>query len=85
MGHVAQIHQLGGIKISMYPYDHNPPHFHALYAEYEAQVCLDPLEVLEGELPRRQLAEVLEWAGEHLDELAADWAQGQEGEQPSQI
>jgi len=53
--------------------EHNPPHFHALYAEYEAQIDIQTLEVIEGKLPRRALVMVLEWANEHRAELMEDW------------
>ena len=52
---------------------HNPPHFHALYAEHEAQIAIQTLEVIEGKLPRRALVMVLEWANEHRAELMEDW------------
>ena len=53
-----------GILIQMFWNDHAPPHFHALYGEFEALIDIRTLEVLEGQLPRRALALVLEWAGE---------------------
>ena len=46
-----------GIIIHMYIRgEHNPPHFHALYGEYEAVVDIQKLEVIDGRLPRRALA-----------------------------
>lgn len=39
----------------------HPPHFHALYAEHEAQIDIQTLEVIEGKLPRRAL--VMCWNG----------------------
>jgi hypothetical protein len=42
-----------GIKIEMYFNDHEPPHFHAYYAEDEAVVRIDPVELLEGGLSHR--------------------------------
>jgi len=57
----------------MYYDDHNPPHFHVIYNEYEAQVSIETLEVLKGELPKRVLAMVVEWSIEHRDELRTDW------------
>ncbi len=57
----------------MYYDDHNPPHFHVFYGEYEAQVSIDTLEVIKGKLPKRALALVLEWAVEHRNELREDW------------
>ncbi|MCU0670572.1 MAG: DUF4160 domain-containing protein [Myxococcota bacterium] len=62
-----------GIVIQMFWNDHAPPHFHALYAEHEAQIDLRDLRVLHGSLPRRAMALVLEWAAEHRDELMEDW------------
>ncbi len=62
-----------GIVIQMFWRDHAPPHFHALYAEHEALVDLRDLSVIRGSLPRRAMALVLEWAGEHREELIEDW------------
>ena len=37
----------------MYFKDHAPPHFHAIYAEHEAEVEISTGKVLRGSLPRR--------------------------------
>jgi hypothetical protein len=62
-----------GITIRMYYDDHAPPHFHAYYGEAAALIDIRTLSLLEGALPRRALALVLEWATQHRDELAANW------------
>lgn len=62
-----------GILIQMYWNDHAPPHFHAFYAEYEVMIDIRTLEIIEGKLPRRALALVLEWAQQHRVELLEDW------------
>ena len=62
-----------GIVIQMFWKDHSSPHFHALYAEYEALIDIRTLEVIQGHLPKRALALVLEWASEHCAELLEDW------------
>ena len=62
-----------GILIQIYWQDHPPPHFHALYAEHEALIDMHTLQVIEGTMPRRALALVLEWAQEHQTELLEDW------------
>jgi hypothetical protein len=62
-----------GILIQMFWREHGPPHFHALYAEHEALINIRTFEVMEGSLPRRALALVLEWAAEHQAELMEDW------------
>ncbi len=62
-----------GIVIAMYFDDHPPPHFHARYGEHEAQVAIATGELLNGSLPRRAHALVIEWATLHRDELSDDW------------
>ena len=62
-----------GITIRMYFDDHAPPHFHAYYGGSEAQINIETLEVLEGRLPKRAMALVLEWAALHREELRIDW------------
>jgi hypothetical protein len=62
-----------GIVISMYWREHEPPHFHAAYGDFEALLSIETLAVIRGSLPRRALALVLEWATEHREELLEDW------------
>lgn len=74
-----------GIVIQMFWSDHAPPHFHALYAEDEALIDIQTLAVIKGELPRRALALVLEWASEHRVELMEDWNLCARMQTPKQI
>jgi Domain of unknown function (DUF4160) len=62
-----------GIVIQMFWQEHPPPHFHALYAEHEALIDIQTLKVIEGSLPRRALALVLQWARAHRAEPMEDW------------
>ena len=63
----------------MYYNDHAPPHFHVRYGEHEASVRIDTLEVLEGQLPRRAIALVLEWATLHRAALRSNWDSARQG------
>ena len=65
--------------------DHAPPHFHALYGEYEAVVDIRTVEVVEGDLPRRAMALMLEWAQEHRSELMEDWDLCSRNQSPKKI
>jgi hypothetical protein len=65
--------------------DHAPPHFHALYAEHEVLIDIRTLEIMEGTMPRRALAMILEWASEHRDELMEDWMLCAANQQPNRI
>ena len=76
---MPRISEFFGIVIAMYYNDHAPPHFHAKYAEHEATFGIDTMRVLEGSLPRRATALVLEWAGLHRDELTENWELARHG------
>lgn len=76
---MPRISQFFGIVISMYYNDHSPPHFHAKYAGYEARLAIETLGIEEGELPRRALAMVLEWAALHRTELWDNWERARKG------
>jgi len=65
--------------------DHAPPHFHALYGEFEATIDINTLSVVEGELPRRALALVGEWGMIHRTELLENWRLCREKAQPGRI
>jgi len=62
-----------GISIRMYFDDHAPPHFHAIYSGAEVEIGILPLTILRGQLPRRALGLVMEWALLHQQELLENW------------
>jgi uncharacterized protein DUF4160 len=82
---VPTVSRFFGIVIAMFFDDHGYPHFHARHAEGEAKVRIDNLEVIDSELPRRQLRLVLAWAELHQEELAANWQRARAGETLEQI
>ena len=79
------ISQFFGIVIQMFWREHAPPHFHALYGEYEALIDIRTLEVISGALPRRAMALTIEWAIEHRTELMEDWEICQAKQLPKRI
>lgn len=76
---MPEISRFFGIVIRIFINDHYPPHFHAVYGEHEALIEIETLDVYRGDLPRRALALVLEWAALHGDELRRDWALARSG------
>ena len=77
---MPQVSRFFGIIIKMYYNDHEPPHFHAEYNEYVAEISIETFEVIRGKLPRRVLGLVLEWAAIHRDELRANWSKARNHE-----
>ncbi|WP_068815477.1 DUF4160 domain-containing protein [Phormidesmis priestleyi] len=59
---MPEIARFYGIVIKVFFGDHPPPHFHAIYGEYNALVDVELLEIIEGDLPSRAQKLVLEWA-----------------------
>ncbi len=53
--------------------EHNPPHFHAKYGEFEALISISDFTVIEGDLPSRVLGLVIEWASINKKKLLEDW------------
>ncbi len=82
---MPEVSRFLGIAIHFYYREHLPPHFHAIYGEWEAQISLENHAVLAGKLPGRVLGLVQEWAELHREELLHSWAQTQSGQPPEKI
>jgi len=77
---MPQISCFFGIIISMYYDEHNPPHFHATYGEYKAEISINELNIIVGKLPPRVLGLIIEWAAMHRTELLQNWERIEKGE-----
>ncbi len=77
---MPRISSFYGIVITMYFSDHGHPHFHARHSDGEAKVRIDDLELIDSNLPRRQMRFVLAWAELHQDELEENWHRARAGE-----
>ncbi len=55
-----------------------PPHFHAFYGGDEVLVSIEELEVLDGDMPSKQLKMLLGWAAFHQEELRENWVLARE-------
>ncbi|MCF8143067.1 MAG: DUF4160 domain-containing protein [Deltaproteobacteria bacterium] len=50
------------------------------YAGQWAAFSIEDLKLMEGQLPRRAISMVLEWAFQHRDELMVNWEKAQRSE-----
>jgi len=82
---MPEISRFYGIVIAMYYNEHNPPHFHAKYCEFTAEIDIRTLQIFKGELPKRAKTLILEWADEHRDELQKDWELARQKQELKQI
>lgn len=60
---------IDSIKIDVYSRDHLPPHFHAIYAEYEELIEIVSLKTYIGKIPPAHRKKVTDWAADHKDYL----------------
>lgn len=82
---MPEISRFFGIIITMYWNEHNPPHFHVEYGEEEGSIDIKQLKMTNGNLSRRALNMVLDWAELHQQELLDDWEMCQESLVPNHI
>lgn len=77
-----------GILVAMYVLDtdrHPHPHIHVRYNEFKAVLQIPDGELLDGELPGRQMKLLQAWLEIHRDELMADWYLASTGQTPFKI
>lgn len=71
---MPEITRFYGIMIKIYfMREHNPPHFHALYGEYNGIFDIETLEMLEGDLPKKAQAMVKEWGKLYQNDIRKMW------------
>lgn len=78
------ISEFYGIQILMRYLEHNPPHFHAKYQNYQITVEISNGKI-NGEMPERGLRFILEWLEIHREELLQAWENATNGEIPAKI
>lgn len=64
---------------------HHHPHIHIRYNEFRVVLKIPDGELLEGDLPGRQMKLVQAWVELHQDELMADWYLASTGQTPFKI
>ena len=69
---MPEISRFYGIIIYMFFNDHNPPHFHVEYQDFEAIIEIES-GVVKGAIPRRALKLIFEWMDLHKEELLENW------------
>ncbi len=73
------------ISIYVYWNDHNPPHFHAIYNDYNCYISINELKILEWNLPQKVEKLVLSWAELYNEELLTAWEDVQNMKTPKKI
>lgn len=78
------IYIINGILISMFGFDHNPPHIHVRYGEYNFTITLVD-RVVTGSAPSDIIRQVNEFMDAHKEELNTLWSKAIKGEKITKI
>ena len=70
---MPEISRFYGIIIYMNFNDHNPPHIHVRYNEYNAIVSIKNNALMAGKMSPKALAMVTEWIMLNKKDLLEDW------------
>ena len=67
--------QVNGVEFIVHTKEkcHSTPHVHARYGECEVSIAIDTGEILDGNLPKKNLKLALNWVRENKDKLLNDW------------
>ena len=74
---MPEISRFYGIIIYMFFSEHNPPHFHIKYQDYEATIQIND-GIVQGKIPRTAIKLIFEWLDLHKDELLENWKLGEQ-------
>lgn len=69
---MALIENLDGIKIRIFPDDHNPPHVHVFCDSDAVSIDIKTLRV-SGTLNTRILKKIVDWVEQNQDNLLERW------------
>jgi hypothetical protein len=61
------------IKMLFIQAEHPPPHIHAIYGDYVSAIDINECKQLDGDLPDKALALVLEWVKLYKNDLLEIW------------
>jgi len=69
---MPEVSRFLGIIIYFAYNEHNPPHFHARYGEFDISVEIE-MGIVTGKFPRRAMNHVLEWYTMNKEPLLENW------------
>ena len=85
---MPEISRFFGLIVRMYAEPNSPhhrPHLHAYYQDETAVIAIDDVELIAGNLPRRQQRLIEAWTELHQEELQDNWGRLQAGQPPHAI
>ena len=68
-----------GVRLVLYPRDHEPPHVHAFFGEHEVVIDINSGVVLQGILPKPKLRAITDWLAANRGRVSYMWKQTRAG------
>lgn len=81
---MPEICRFYGIIIYLYWRDHNPPHIHFSYGNYDCTITILD-RIVSGTAPSKVISKVNEWIDLHEKELLTMWEKAQNGERLNRL
>ncbi len=81
---MPEISRFYGIIISLFWRDHNPPHIHFSYGDFECTISVID-RIVQGCAPSKVIVKVNEWMDLHEQEILSLWEKAQRGEELNRI
>ncbi len=76
---MPEISRFFGIILFLYWKDHNPPHVHFSFGEYQCNIGVID-RIVDGQAPAKVVAMVNKWLDLHEPEVLSLWEKAQRGE-----
>ena len=74
MSKMPEITRFYGIVIKIFfTREHNPPHIHAVYGEYNGEIAIETGEMIVGDLPQKAQDLIKEWCKMYQKEIMNMW------------
>ncbi len=81
---MAELCRFFGIIVAMFADDHNPPHIHVRYGDYEVTITVKDY-IVNGSMPRKELKRIFQWMEGHQEALMDNWNRLHNGEEAIKI
>ena len=81
---MPEICRFYGIVIYLYWMDHNPPHIHVTYGDYECSISITE-RIVDGKIPAKVISKVNLWMDLHQEEIMEQWRRASRGERIERI
>ena len=69
----ALVDNVRGMKIDIYPNEHQPPHFHVRSSTFQASFRIDDCSIIQGSIEGSSFRKILYWHKHSKDRLIKKW------------